>query len=59
MNWDKVIENLTKQSKHFLDQANEMSMKSGFYDSVKEMRAAANTASILAAALSAGLSSRP
>ena len=55
MDWSKVIENLREQSKYYANQANEWSSKSGHYDSVKEMRASANTASILASALSAGL----
>ena len=56
MNWEKAIANLREQSNYYAGQANEASMKSGHYDYVKEMRASANTASILASALSAGLS---
>lgn len=55
MDWDKVIENLRAQTKYYADQANAASQQSGMYDRVKQMRASADMASILASALSAGV----
>jgi hypothetical protein len=55
MDWDKVVENLREQTKFYADQANKASMQSGHYDRVKEMRLAADVASILLSALHAGL----
>lgn len=57
MDWEKVIANLREQQKYYTEQANGFSSKSGHYDMVKEMRASANIASILASALTSGLKS--
>lgn len=55
MDWEKVIANLREQQKYYTEQANGFSSQSGHYDMVKEMRASANIASILASALASGL----
>lgn len=55
IDWDKVISNLREQTNFYTEQANAFSSKSGHYDMVKEMRASANIASILASALTAGI----
>jgi hypothetical protein len=55
MDWDKVIANLRAQTVYYTEQANKMSMHSGHYDTVKQMRMAADVSSILLSALNAGL----
>lgn len=59
MDWQKVIDNLREQSNYYAKRANEFGGLSGHYDSVKEMRASANVASILASALYSGLLNEP
>jgi hypothetical protein len=56
MDWEKVVANLREQTRFYTEQANNSSMKSGYYDYVKQMRMAADVASVLLSALSAGLS---
>lgn len=55
MDWEKVIKNLRDQSNYCVEQANKYSQISGHDELVKEMRASANTASILANAFTAGI----
>jgi hypothetical protein len=55
MDWDKVIQNLRDQTTFYTNRANEYASRSGYYEMAKEMRASANTASILCSALFAGL----
>jgi hypothetical protein len=55
MDWEKVTANLREQTKYYAEQANQASMQSGNYDRVKQMRIAADVASILLSALYAGL----
>lgn len=55
MDWEKVIANLREQTKFYTEQANKASMQSGHYDTVRQMRTAADVASILLSALYAGL----
>lgn len=55
MDWEKVVANLREQTKYYAEQANKSSMQSGHYDHVKQMRMAADVASLLLSALYAGL----
>jgi hypothetical protein len=59
MDWNKVIESLRTQANSYAVQANDFAMKSGYYERAVEYRTGANFASILAAALNAGLTFEP
>lgn len=58
MDWEKVIESLLKQSNWSIEQVNKYSQMSGYHEAVKECRAVAGISAILAAALSAGLTTK-